>query len=110
MADTRGAAISILGEAQVRGGIDRTYSEALLICEPRKTIIFTDHTVFHISLQAIFRTMFCFYNVLSNVRAAGGDSGALIGAPLRTWQDWEYGRRNMPNAKWELWQIRAKGS
>lgn len=37
------------------------------------------------------------------------EAGALIGAPLRSWQDWEYGRRNMPIAKWELWQIRASG-
>jgi DNA-binding transcriptional regulator YiaG len=27
-------------------------------------------------------------------------AAALIGAKLRTWQDWEYGKRNMPPAKW----------
>lgn len=26
----------------------------------------------------------------------------LIGATLRTWQDWEGGRRNMPHAKYAL--------
>lgn len=34
-------------------------------------------------------------------------AGALIHAPLRTWQDWEYGKRNMPQAKWELFKLRA---
>lgn len=32
-------------------------------------------------------------------------AGALVGAPSRrTWQNWETGRRNMPEAKWELFQ------
>ena len=35
-------------------------------------------------------------------------AGALIGATRRTWQDWEAGRRNMPPAKWELFQIKVK--
>jgi len=35
-------------------------------------------------------------------------AGALIGAKLRTWQDWESGARNMPAAKWELWQIKYR--
>ena len=30
----------------------------------------------------------------------------LIGAKLRTWQDWESGMRNMPCAKWELFLIK----
>ena len=37
-------------------------------------------------------------------------AGALVGAPSkRTWQDWEGGRRNMPAAKWELFQQKIKG-
>ena len=37
-------------------------------------------------------------------------AGKLIGAPSRrTWQNWETGRRNMPPAKWELFQIKARG-
>lgn len=37
-------------------------------------------------------------------------AGALVGAPSkRTWQDWEAGKRNMPTAKWELFQIKTKG-
>jgi DNA-binding transcriptional regulator YiaG len=35
-------------------------------------------------------------------------SAALIGAALRTWQDWEGGKRNMPKAKWDLWKLRAE--
>lgn len=30
-------------------------------------------------------------------------AGALIYAPLRTWQDWEHGQRRMPPAVWEYW-------
>lgn len=33
-------------------------------------------------------------------------AGALIHAPLRTWQDWEYGKRKMPLAKWELLKLK----
>lgn len=37
-------------------------------------------------------------------------AGALVGAPSRrTWQNWETGRRNMPGAKWELFQIKTRG-
>lgn len=37
-------------------------------------------------------------------------AGALIGAPSRrTWQNWETGRRNMPAAKWELFQLKIAG-
>ena len=31
----------------------------------------------------------------------------LIGAKLRTWQDWESGARNMPPVKFEMWLIKA---
>lgn len=38
-------------------------------------------------------------------------AGALVGAPSkRTWQDWEAGKRNMPAAKWELFQIKTAGA
>lgn len=36
-------------------------------------------------------------------------AGQVIGASRRAWQEWEAGRRNMPNAKWELFQIKTKG-
>jgi DNA-binding transcriptional regulator YiaG len=29
----------------------------------------------------------------------------MIGAALRTWQDWESGARNMPGAKWALFSL-----
>lgn len=32
-------------------------------------------------------------------------AAALIGASVRTWQDWEQGRRNMPPAKFALFKI-----
>jgi DNA-binding transcriptional regulator YiaG len=35
------------------------------------------------------------------------EAGELIGAKLRTWQDWESGARNMPNAKLELFLIKT---
>ena len=34
------------------------------------------------------------------------EAGELIGASMRAWQNWEYGKRNMPAAKWELWLIK----
>ena len=34
---------------------------------------------------------------LTQAQAAG-----LIGAGVRTWEDWEAGRRNMPPAKWHF--------
>jgi DNA-binding transcriptional regulator YiaG len=37
-------------------------------------------------------------------------AAALIGAKLRTWQEWEGGRRNMPPAKWALFAILTGGS
>lgn len=33
----------------------------------------------------------------------------VIGATRRAWQEWEAGRRNMPCAKWELFQKKIKG-
>jgi len=36
------------------------------------------------------------------------EAAELIGAAMRTWQDWESGARNMPIAKWELWLLKAK--
>ena len=33
----------------------------------------------------------------------------LIGAAMRSWQDWESGARNMPAAKWELFKIKSAG-
>lgn len=32
-------------------------------------------------------------------------AGTLIGASLRTWQEWEGGRRNMPSAKFALFLL-----
>lgn len=53
----------------------------------------------------------------SDIRAARQDAGLtqeraahLIGAARRAWQEWEAGRRNMPWAKWELFQIKIKQS
>ena len=50
----------------------------------------------------------------TEIRAARASSGltqtaagALIGAKLRTWQDWESGARNMPPVKFEMWLIKA---
>lgn len=34
-------------------------------------------------------------------------AGALVGAPLRTWQDWEAGKRQMPKSAWELFRIKT---
>jgi DNA-binding transcriptional regulator YiaG len=31
------------------------------------------------------------------------EAGFVINAKLRTWQDWESGRRNMPAIKWAWW-------
>lgn len=36
-------------------------------------------------------------------------AGAILGAPLRTWQDWEYGHRDMPPTLWHCWQYWSKG-
>jgi len=34
-------------------------------------------------------------------------AGELVGGTLRTWQDWEAGRRAMPGAAWELYQLKT---
>ena len=36
-------------------------------------------------------------------------AGAVVGTSRRGWQNWENGTRNMPAAKWELFQIKVKG-
>ncbi|NCC05838.1 MAG: XRE family transcriptional regulator [Proteobacteria bacterium] len=35
-------------------------------------------------------------------------AGATIGSTRRAWQEWEAGRRNMPNAKWELFLRKSR--
>lgn len=49
---------------------------------------------------------------IRNLRSALGitqqQAGELIGATRRAWQEWEGGRRNMPPAKWELFQIKSE--
>lgn len=51
-------------------------------------------------------------NKIKEARESAGltqtQAAELIGAKLRTWQDWEYGKRNMPLAKWELFNIKTK--
>lgn len=34
-------------------------------------------------------------------------AGEIVGGTLRTWQDWEAGRRIMPLAAWELYRLRT---
>ena len=50
---------------------------------------------------------------IKDARAKAGltqaKAGELIGATRRAWQEWEGGRRNMPVAKWGLFQIKVKG-
>lgn len=48
----------------------------------------------------------------TDVRAARAAAGLtqtaaadVVGAKLRTWQDWESGARNMPPAKWRLFGL-----
>ncbi len=36
------------------------------------------------------------------------EAGKLVGGGKRTWQNWEYGTRIMPAAKWELFLIKTK--
>jgi DNA-binding transcriptional regulator YiaG len=36
-------------------------------------------------------------------------AAAVIYATLRTWQDWEAGKRRMHPALWELWRFKALG-
>jgi DNA-binding transcriptional regulator YiaG len=33
------------------------------------------------------------------------DAGASVGGTLRTWQDWESGKRAMPSAAWDLFLL-----
>jgi len=43
-------------------------------------------------------------------KAAGltqSEAAALVHAKMRTWQDWEGGRRKMPLAAWELFLIKT---
>jgi DNA-binding transcriptional regulator YiaG len=35
------------------------------------------------------------------------EAASVIGAAKRTWQDWESGQRNMPEAKWELFILKT---
>ena len=46
---------------------------------------------------------------IKQARVTAGDTqksaAERIGAKLRTWQDWEYGKRNMPAAKFKLYLI-----
>lgn len=32
-------------------------------------------------------------------------AGELVGATLRTWQDWEYGHRPMPARAWDMFLL-----
>ena len=48
--------------------------------------------------------------VITARKAAGlgqAAAAALIGASVRSWQEWEQGRRNMPGAKLELFKLKA---
>lgn len=51
---------------------------------------------------------------IKTARVAAGltqeKAGAMIGATRRAWQEWEAGRRNMPGAKWELFQLKTQRS
>lgn len=37
-------------------------------------------------------------------------AAALVYSSLRSWQNWEGGKRNMPPELWELWQYKALGT
>lgn len=48
--------------------------------------------------------------IAASRKAAGltqDQAAALVHAATRTWQDWEYGAREMPMAQWELWCIKV---
>lgn len=34
------------------------------------------------------------------------DAASVVGASARAWADWERGRRSMPAAKWELFNLK----
>lgn len=36
------------------------------------------------------------------------EAAAVLGASMKTWQAWEYGHRNMPAPKYELYLIKTK--
>ena len=38
------------------------------------------------------------------------DAGEKIHSAMRTWQDWEAGKRKMHPAFWELFQIKTNGN
>ena len=52
-------------------------------------------------------------NDIKTARLAHGlntaDAAALIGAKERTWQSWEKAERNMPTAKWLLFNLLVGG-
>lgn len=35
------------------------------------------------------------------------EAGQIVGGTLRTWQDWEAGKREMPEAAWHLYLLRT---
>lgn len=37
------------------------------------------------------------------------EAGAIVGVPLRTWQEWEYGKRNMSPLLWHCWRHWVRG-
>lgn len=49
---------------------------------------------------------------IKSARLAAGltqtEAAALVHKANRTWQAWEYGRRNMPEADFELFMIKTK--
>lgn len=51
-------------------------------------------------------------SAVKHVRKSAGltqeQAARVIGATRRTWQEWEAGRRNMPNAKWELFLLKTQ--
>jgi DNA-binding transcriptional regulator YiaG len=36
------------------------------------------------------------------------ECAALVGVTLRSWQQWEEGRRRISATAWDLWQIKTK--
>jgi DNA-binding transcriptional regulator YiaG len=48
-------------------------------------------------------------DAIQSARAQAGhtqtEAGRLVGGTLRTWQDWEHGKRPMPHAAWELYRL-----
>lgn len=45
-----------------------------------------------------------------NTELTQEQAAQVIGATRRAWQEWEAGRRNMPGAKWELFQLKTQRS